>query len=142
MSDKGPGPELRLAQFSRRLWPEVLAAVAERSRAGRRAVETAEWDPKGGVVVATTAAGARGLTEFSAAQRTAGVRAEELTADALRAAEPFVTSAHTAAVHYPEDAQVQPAGAARALLTDARAAGAELRTGEERCWPGSCAAAG
>ncbi|MEU7317186.1 FAD-dependent oxidoreductase [Streptomyces sp. NPDC007083] len=131
VSDKGPGPELRLAQFSRRLWPEVLAAVAERSRAGRQAVAAAEWNPKGGIVVATTEAGARGLTEFSAAQRGAGVRAEELTSDALRTAEPFVTSAHTAAVHYPEDAQVQPAGAAAALLTDACAAGAALRTGEE-----------
>ncbi|MBO8192311.1 FAD-binding oxidoreductase [Streptomyces oryzae] len=131
VSDKGPGPELRLAQLSRRLWPEVLATIADRSPAGRRAVAAAEWDPKGGIVVATTEAGAHGLTEFAAAQRGAEVRAEALTPDALRAAEPFVTDAHTAAVHYPQDAQIQPAGAAAALLTDALAAGATLRTGEE-----------
>ena len=34
VSDKGPGPELRLAQLSRRLWPEALAEIAERSRPG------------------------------------------------------------------------------------------------------------
>ncbi|MBQ1120517.1 NAD(P)/FAD-dependent oxidoreductase [Streptomyces smyrnaeus] len=131
VSDKGPGPELRLAQLSRRLWPEVLATIAERSPAGARCVEAAEWDPKGGIVVATTEAGAHGLAEFAATQRTADVRADTLTTDALRAAEPCITHGHTAAVHYPEDAQVQPAAAAAALLTDALAAGARLRTGEE-----------
>ncbi|MFI8852425.1 NAD(P)/FAD-dependent oxidoreductase [Streptomyces sp. NPDC053499] len=131
LSDKAPGPELRLAQLSRRLWPEVLSAIADRSPTAARRVEAVEWHAKGGIVVATTEEGAHGLTEFAAAQREVQVRAEALTTEALRAAEPFVTPAHTAAVHYPEDAQVQPAGAAAALLTDALAAGAALRTGEE-----------
>ncbi|MFF0792591.1 NAD(P)/FAD-dependent oxidoreductase [Streptomyces spiralis] len=128
VSDKGPGPELELAQLSRRLWPQVLAAAAERSAHAARAVE---WEPKGGIVVATTDAGARELTRFAADQRTAGVHTETLDADALAAAEPYVTRDHAAAVHYPEDAQVQPAAAAAALLTDALAAGATLRTGCE-----------
>ncbi|MEU0602010.1 FAD-binding oxidoreductase [Streptomyces sp. NPDC006393] len=128
VSDKGPGPELQLAQLSRRLWPQVLAAVAERSAHAARAVE---WEPKGGIVVATTDAGARELTRFAAGQRTAGVHTEILDADALAAAEPYVTRDHAAAVHYPEDAQVQPAAAAAALLTEALAAGATLRTGCE-----------
>lgn len=128
VSDKGPGPELRLAQLSRRLWPEVLAALAERRPCGAEAVE---WEPKGGIVVATTAEGAAGLLPFAAAQRAAGVRAEPLDTAALRAAEPFVTEGHTAAMRYPDDAQVQPAGAATALLSDALAAGAVLRTGCE-----------
>lgn len=128
VSDKGPGPELELAQLSRRLWPQVLAAVAERSAHAARAVE---WEPKGGIVVATTDVGARELTRFAAGQRTAGVHTEMLDADALAAAEPYVTRDHAAAVHYPEDAQVQPAAAAAALLTDALAAGATLRTGCE-----------
>ncbi|NSC21102.1 FAD-binding oxidoreductase [Streptomyces albus subsp. chlorinus] len=131
VSDKGPGPELDLARLSRRLWPEALAAVAERSPAGRRAADAAEWEPKGGIVVATTQAGADGLTRFAATQRTAGVQAEELASATLLEAEPFVTREHTVAVHYPEDAQVQPAGAAAALLTDALAAGATLRTQHE-----------
>ncbi|MEU6572686.1 FAD-binding oxidoreductase [Streptomyces sp. NPDC046805] len=128
VSDKGPGPELELAQLSRRLWPQVLATVAERSAHAARAVE---WEPKGGIVVATTDAGARELARFAAEQRTAGVHTEVLDADALAAAEPYVTREHAAAVHYPEDAQVQPAAAAAALLTDALAAGATLRTGCE-----------
>jgi glycine/D-amino acid oxidase-like deaminating enzyme len=118
VSDKGPGPELRLAQLSRRLWPEMVDGATE-------------WEPKGGIVVATTDAGARGLREFAAAQREAGVRAEPLDATALAAAEPHLTRDVTAAVHYPEDAQVQPTGAATALLTAARRAGAVLRTGGE-----------
>ncbi|MCQ8828497.1 NAD(P)/FAD-dependent oxidoreductase [Streptomyces malaysiensis] len=125
VSDKGPGPELELAQLSRRLWPQVLTAVAERLAHAARAVE---WEPKGGIVVATTDAGARELTRFAAGQRTAGVHTEVLDADALADAEPYVTREHTAALHYPEDAQVQPAAAAAALLADALAAGAVLRT--------------
>ncbi|MFD6329929.1 NAD(P)/FAD-dependent oxidoreductase [Streptomyces niveus] len=124
VSDKGPGPELELAQLSRRLWPEVLAAVGENS-AG------VEWDPKGGIVVATTAEGAEGLRWFADTQRAAGVRAEAMDSDALTAAEPFLTERRTAAVYYPDDAQVQPAGAATALLADALRAGARLRTGYE-----------
>jgi glycine/D-amino acid oxidase-like deaminating enzyme len=128
VSDKGPGPELELAKLSRRLWPQVLDGIAERSG---RAADAVEWEPKGGIVVATTDAGARELTRFAAEQRAAGVHAEVLDADALAAAEPYVTRAHSAALHYPEDAQVQPAGAAAALLGDALAAGATLRTGCE-----------
>ncbi|GAA2682331.1 FAD-binding oxidoreductase [Streptomyces lunalinharesii] len=128
VSDKGPGPELELALLSRRLWPETLAALAERHPHTARAVE---WDAKGGIVIATTDAGARALSRFAAAQRAAGVRADVLDPGALAAAEPFATRDHAAALHYPEDAQVQPAAAATALLTDALAAGAELRTGCE-----------
>jgi glycine/D-amino acid oxidase-like deaminating enzyme len=71
------------------------------------------------------------LTRFAAGQRAVGVRADVLDADALAQAEPYVTGEHTAALYYPEDAQVQPAGAAAALLGDALAAGATLRTGCE-----------
>ncbi|MFD3518860.1 NAD(P)/FAD-dependent oxidoreductase [Streptomyces sp. NPDC058653] len=129
VSDKGPGPELELAQLSRRLWPEVLAAVGERT--SPETVDPVEWDPKGGIVVATTEEGADGLLPFAASQRAAGVRAETMDSDALTEAEPFLTERRTAAVYYPEDAQVQPAGAAVTLLADALRAGARLRTGRE-----------
>jgi glycine/D-amino acid oxidase-like deaminating enzyme len=131
VSDKGPGPELELALLSRRLWPEVLADLADRSGEGPGGVAAVEWQPKGGIVVATTPGGARDLLPFASAQRGAGVRAEVLDADALAGAEPWITRSHTAAVHYPDDAQVQPAGAATALLHDALAAGAVLHTGRE-----------
>jgi D-hydroxyproline dehydrogenase subunit beta len=121
VSDKESGPELRLAQLSRRLWPEVLATLG-----GHAA--TVEWEPKGGIVAATTEAGARQLLEFAADQRQAGVIANRIDADALAAAEPCLTREVTAAVEYPEDAQVQPVAAAVALLAAAQAAGAEVRT--------------
>ncbi|GAA1898983.1 NAD(P)/FAD-dependent oxidoreductase [Streptantibioticus ferralitis] len=127
VSDKAPGPELELAQLSRRLWPEVLAAVAERSAQAAEAVAAVEWQPKGGIVIATTDPGARRLSRFAAEQRAASVRAEVLDSAALAEAEPFVTRDNTAAVYYPQDAQVQPAAAAVALLTDALASGARLR---------------
>ncbi|MEU7137915.1 FAD-dependent oxidoreductase [Nocardia sp. NPDC046473] len=120
VSDKGPGPELALAQLSRRLW----LAVLERLSSGA----TVEWEPKGGIVVATTDAGATALTAFADGQRGAGVRCEHLDADQLAAAEPALTRDVCAAVYYPEDAQVQPAGAATALLESAIAAGAVVET--------------
>ncbi|WUI03439.1 FAD-binding oxidoreductase [Spirillospora sp. NBC_00431] len=123
VSDKGPGPELELAKLSLRLWPRVLGALPD---AG-----AAEWEPKGGIVVATTAEGAAVLREFAAAQRGAGVAAEELGAAAFAEAEPHATKDVAAAVHYPEDAQVQPVGAATALLADTVRAGAVLSTGRE-----------
>ncbi|MFG3256854.1 NAD(P)/FAD-dependent oxidoreductase [Streptomyces sp. NPDC048172] len=128
VSDKGPGPELELAVLSRRLWPDALAEIGQRHPERAAA---AEWIPKGGIVVATTDEGARALSGFADEQRAAGVRAERLGSAALLAAEPHLTPAHTAAVHYPDDAQVQPAGAAAALLADALDRGAELRTGCE-----------
>lgn len=120
VSDKEPGPELRLAQLSRRIWPEVLAELDG---------DAAEWEAKGGIVVATTESGADRLLAFAAGQRQAGVAANQLDTDALIAAEPHVTREATAAVEYPDDAQVQPVGAAGALLAAARAAGAHVRTG-------------
>ncbi|RFU36769.1 FAD-dependent oxidoreductase, partial [Actinomadura logoneensis] len=123
VSDKGPGPELELAKLSRRLWPEILDGLPHR--------EAVEWDAKGGIVVATTEDGARALAEFAVGQRTAGVTAREMDAGSLAAAEPHLTRDVAAAVHYPDDAQVQPSGAATALLADALRHGAELRTGCE-----------
>ncbi|MFF5261215.1 NAD(P)/FAD-dependent oxidoreductase [Actinomadura viridis] len=126
VSDKGPGPELELARLSRRLWPEVLEALAAHRPGAAAAVE---WEPKGGIVVATTGEGARELERFAASQRAAGVTAEALDPGVLARAEPHLTRDVTAAVAYPEDAQVQPSGAAVALLGDALRAGAVLRTG-------------
>ncbi|MEV4124115.1 FAD-dependent oxidoreductase [Nocardia sp. NPDC049707] len=126
VSDKGPGPELELAQLSRRLWPDILERVAERLPADAADIE---WEPKGGIVVATTDAGAAALTAFARGQRAAGVCCEDLDADRLAAAEPALTRDVVAAIYYPDDAQVQPAGAAAALIGSAVAAGAAVETG-------------
>ena len=119
VSDKEPGPELSLAQLSNRLWPEIAADLGD----------ACEFDPKGGIVVATTEAGAGALTAFAAAQAAAGVLTEPLSAADLAAAEPALTREVTAAVRYPEDAQVQPAGATLALLRSAP--GVRLRVDTE-----------
>jgi len=121
VSDKEPGAELALAQLSARLWPEVAAELGD----------ACEFDPKGGIVVATTEAGAGALTAFAAAQAAAGVRTEPLSAAEVAAAEPALTRDVAAAVRYPEDAQVQPAGATLALLGSALANGARLRVDTE-----------
>src|SRR5688572_9686931 len=76
VSDKGPGPELELARASRLLWPELAG--------------DAEWEEKGGLVVATTDAAAEPLRAFAAGQRAAGIDACELTAREALAQEPHL----------------------------------------------------
>ncbi len=128
VSDKGPGAELALARLSARLWPQVLAEIADDDP---RAAAATEFDPKGGIVVATTEAGAGALLAFAEAQAAAGVRTERLDAADVAAAEPALTRELTAAVRYSDDAQVQPAAAALALLGSALRHGARLRTEAE-----------
>ncbi|MEV6011395.1 FAD-binding oxidoreductase [Streptomyces sp. NPDC051976] len=126
VSDKGPGPELLLAQYAAGLWPGLVAELADELGP---AFPSPEYEAKGGLVVATTTAGAAALRAFAAEQRAAGVDAREVTpAQALRL-EPDLTPALTAAVHYPQDAQVQPVVATEALLASARRHGAVVRTG-------------
>lgn len=102
VSDKEPGPELDLAKASRELWPELA--------------QDAEWEEKGGLVVATTPEASEPLKTFAAGQRAAGIDACELTADEARTHEPHLNPEITAAVHYLQDAQLNPVKATRALL--------------------------
>ena len=127
VSDKGPGPELVLSQLSRRLWPDLLEAIGD--ECGAEVAGSVEWEPKGGIVVATTGEGATALTRFAAAQSDAGVNNRELTGDEANAAEPFLTRDFTAAYHYRDDAQVQPVAAALALLRGATCHGARVHPG-------------
>jgi len=117
VSDKSPGPELVMALHAAARWPSLTAELADELGPQFPHIE---YEPKGGLVVATTDAGAAPLLEFAAIQRGAGVQADELTvADAL-ALEPDLNPAITAAVFYPQDSQVQPVIAAEALLASAR----------------------
>lgn len=120
VSDKEPGPELDLAVASRREWPVVLARLPAR-------VADVEWEPKGGLVVSTTESGP--LEEFAKAQRGAGVDAQVIPASEAFELEPLLTPAVTAAVYYPEDAQLQPVLAATSLLAAVRDRGGEVRGG-------------
>ncbi|MEU5126811.1 NAD(P)/FAD-dependent oxidoreductase [Streptomyces mobaraensis] len=119
VSDKEPGPELQLALLSTRLWRELTDVLPA----------AVEYEAKGGLVVAADAAGADALRAFAARQAAAGVTALDVPADRLRGLEPHLAPGLAGGVHYPQDAQVQPALAAAHLL---RAAGGRVRvrTGE------------
>jgi len=119
VSDKGPGLELDLARLSRTLWDHW----ADELGAARF-----EYESKGGLVVATTAAAHEALTAFAATQAAAGVVTEP--AAALHDLEPHLADGLPGGVYYPEDAQVQPVLAAAALLGAARRRGARVVTGE------------
>ncbi|WP_406055257.1 FAD-binding oxidoreductase [Streptomyces sp. NBC_01077] len=120
VSDKEPGPELRLALLSTALWTELAD----------RLPPTVEYEAKGGLVVASDETGLRALREFAARQEKAGVVAHEVPGDRLHDLEPHLAPGLTGGFHYPQDAQVMPAHAAAQLL---RAAGDRVRLapGEE-----------
>ncbi|WP_406730330.1 NAD(P)/FAD-dependent oxidoreductase [Streptomyces sp. NBC_01794] len=118
VSDKEPGPELELALLSAALWRE-LAEVLPRE---------VEFEPKGGLVVANDENRLTALREFAATQSAAGVEAMDVPGASLHELEPHLARGLAGAVHYPQDAQVQPALAAAHLL---HASGAGVRLGEE-----------
>ncbi|MFI1204973.1 NAD(P)/FAD-dependent oxidoreductase [Streptomyces sp. NPDC020883] len=120
VSDKEPGPELELASRSGELWRKLSEELPP----------DIEYEPKGGLVVASDEAGMAALRDFASGQRGAGVTAEEVPADRLRDLEPHLAAGLAGGFHYPQDAQVMPALAAAHLL---RAGGerVRLRLGEE-----------
>jgi glycine/D-amino acid oxidase-like deaminating enzyme len=128
VSDKGPGPELRLAQYSSSLWPNTVAELADQLGPDFPSVE---YEAKGGLVVATTDAGAQPLLSFAEGQRAAGVDARPVTIAEALELEPDLNPEVTAAVYYPQDAQVEPAIATEAMLASARLFGARVRQGVE-----------
>lgn len=128
VSDRGPGAELVLAQYSLTRWNRIEEELGERLPSGFPSIE---YERKGGVVVATTADGAQSLLDFASTQRPAGVTAVEVDHDEALRLEPWLNPAVTAAVHYPDDAQVQPVIATEAFLAAARDLGAVTIFGEE-----------
>jgi glycine/D-amino acid oxidase-like deaminating enzyme len=116
VSDKEPGPELRLALHSLCLWAELAEEFGT----------AIEYEPKGGVVVASRPAELTALTDLAATQRAAGVEAVTVDAERLTELEPHLAPGLAGGVFYPQDAQVMPALAAAHLV---RASGARLLTG-------------
>ncbi|MBD9722302.1 FAD-binding oxidoreductase [Streptomyces caniscabiei] len=118
VSDKEPGPELELALLSVRSWAELAAEPG---------LATAfEYEPKGGVVVASAPEGLAALERFAAGQRAAGVEAITVPAGQLTDLEPHLAPGLAGGIHYPQDAQVMPTLAAAHLV---RTSGARLFTG-------------
>ncbi|MGE7436243.1 NAD(P)/FAD-dependent oxidoreductase [Kitasatospora sp. NPDC001175] len=133
VSDKEPGPELDLALLSVRLWRELAESEdGPGGPAGKGGTlgERIEYEPKGGVVVASNESGMDALRAFAAGQRKAGVTAAEIAGGEVHELEPHLAPGLAGGFHYPQDAQLQPALAAARLLRAARRAGAEVRLGE------------
>lgn len=98
ISDKLPGPELELARRSLALWQEV----------GAEAGTQIEFERKGGLVVAWSAAQHSSLSELADRQAAAGVAVQHLEGLELATAEPNLASDLAGGVFYEEDCQVQP----------------------------------
>jgi glycine/D-amino acid oxidase-like deaminating enzyme len=128
VSDKTPGPELDLAIDAAGRWTAVAAELVEELGPDFPPIE---FEPKGGLVVSTTPDGIDPLRRFAAAQRAAGVDAREVSIDEALVLEPYLDRGITAAVHYPDDAQVQPVAAVEALLASARRSGTDVWTRTE-----------
>ncbi|QNP69198.1 FAD-binding oxidoreductase [Streptomyces roseirectus] len=116
VSDKEPGPELDLALLSGRLWADLAQEHGP----------AFEYEPKGGLVVASTPESLAALTELADTQQAAGVTTKPVAPDELASLEPYLASGLAGGVLYPQDAQVMPTLAAAHLL---RASGARVETG-------------
>ncbi|GIH16213.1 NAD(P)/FAD-dependent oxidoreductase [Rugosimonospora africana] len=90
-----------------------------------------EFEAKGGLVVADSAASLAGLEAVVAGQRAAGVEVVMLSAEQLADAEPLLAPDLIGGALYPQDSQLQPMLAVRALLADAVRAGARVVGGAE-----------
>lgn len=121
VSDKEPGPELELALLSLRLWHGLAAEFPG----------VLEYEPKGGLVVASSPDEMRNLRTLAAGQAGHGVAAEEVPPERLREIETHLADGLPGGMFYSQDAQVQPALAAARLLGAARRAGADVLLGAE-----------
>jgi D-hydroxyproline dehydrogenase subunit beta len=121
VSDKVPGPELEFALYSLALWQRF----AERSEVAL------EFESKGGLVVAAGDASFTALLQLLPEQQRLGVRTETVAGEELAAVEPMLAPGLRGGVRYPQDCQLQPMRAVRALLTDAARAGATVVAGAE-----------
>jgi glycine oxidase len=119
----GPGAMLALGVKSRALYPELAVELREATgidvgyqRCGVLALGFHEDDE-------------RALSFRRTWQVAQGQRAELLAEPALRALEPALGPSVRAALHFPDDAQVNPASLARAFSQAAAAAGARFLQG-------------
>ena len=116
VSDKENGPELELAKYSLGLWRGELSQFAEEI----------EFEPKGGLVVATNDQTMESLQRALAAQREYGIDVEELSPQELRDKEPFITDDAVGAAWYPQDSQLMPMATVNCFLANAVRLGARM----------------
>lgn len=116
VSDKELGPELELTQFSLSIWKGELAEFGH----------LWEFDPKGGIIVASRESSLKSLERLTTAQHKYGIDAQRIDVAELRRYEPHITDNAKGAAYYPEDSQLQPVLAASGLIRLARDMGARL----------------
>ena len=119
VSDKAPGPELDLALRSRDAWFEIQEDIGGGF----------ELEAKGGLVVARSEDGLRSLRTLTAAQRIAGIDAQDISVTELRVLEPHLSHSITDGAFYPQDAQCQPMLAAAHILRATKARGGKFVSG-------------
>jgi glycine/D-amino acid oxidase-like deaminating enzyme len=121
VSDKPPGAELDLARASVVRWADYALELAHGF----------EYEPKGGVVVATDDAGRAAVVDLVAQHREVALDVTLLDGAGLHELEPMLARDLEVGAHYPDDAQVQPVLASSALLAEARSMGARVVGGTE-----------
>ena len=121
VSDKPPGPELDLARASVARWRDYSVQLTHGF----------EYEPKGGVVLASDEASRSGLLYLAVRHRELGLTVQIAEQRELRALEPHLAHDLELGAFYPDDAQVQPVLASSALLAEARSMGAEVLGGHE-----------
>lgn len=121
-----PGPMLDLCLLSRMAWPKWAADVQEHSQVDVGYLRS------GGLQVAFTEDEAHALDAKIAWQSALGLRAELLSAEALREREPSLSPKALAAADFPDDHQVDPRRLIRALAVAATRAGVQFRSGTVR----------
>jgi len=126
MESSGPGPFLELSLRSRGLFPEFAAELEELSGV------SVDYLPCGVLQAAFDEGQVHALEATVAWQRALGLRAELLEGNAARALEPQLSSRAVAAIHFPDDHQVDNRLLVRALSMSAARAGARFRTGNVR----------
>ena len=119
VSDKAPGPELDLALRSRDAWFEINEEIDGGF----------ELESKGGLVVARSEGGVNDLLTLTAAQRLAGIDAQDIGVTELRTLEPHLSHSVTRGAYYPQDSQCQPMLAAAQMLKVVQRSGGEFLSG-------------
>ena len=118
-----PGPFLDLCVKSRALFADWAASLTEATGID------VEHRTCGILRAAVDEDELNGLMGVAALHRAEGLRAEQLGADELRDVEPGLGAGVVGAVHFPDDARVDPPRLLRALRIAAERAGVEFRSG-------------
>jgi glycine oxidase len=116
-----PGPLLELSLASRKLWPEFAAQLEEDTR---MPIELRRF---GALRVALEPNQAEELKHTAQWQQALGLKLQLLDGDEARALEPNLSPGVLAALHFPEDIQVDPSVVMRALLAAALHAGVDIQ---------------